>query len=54
MSRVDGNGMCVGDLAGPLDASATIGWEAMRRIEEPLLEMVERGITRAVEAHCSR
>lgn len=33
-----------------LDAFAAIGWEAMRRQEAPLLQMMETGITRAVEA----
>ena len=33
-----------------LDASAAIGWEEMRRLEAPLLEMMEIGISRAVEA----
>src|SRR5262249_22580061 len=33
-----------------LDAPAAIGWEAMRRLEAPLLEMMEIGINRAVEA----
>jgi AcrR family transcriptional regulator len=34
-----------------LDAPAAIGWEAMRRLETPLLEMMEIGITRAVDAN---
>lgn len=33
-----------------LDAFAAIGWEAIRRQEAGLLEMMETGITRAVEA----
>jgi len=33
-----------------IDAPAAIGWEAMRRLEAPLLEMMEIGIGRAVEA----
>ena len=33
-----------------LDGTAAIGWEAMRRLEAPLFEMMEIGITRAVEA----
>ena len=33
-----------------LDAAAAIGWEEMRRLESPLLEMMELGITTAVEA----
>ena len=33
-----------------LDGSAAIGWEGMRRLEAPLFEMMEIGITRAVEA----
>jgi AcrR family transcriptional regulator len=33
-----------------LDAAAAIGWEEMRRLESPLLEMMELGISRAVEA----
>ncbi|BBX02903.1 TetR family transcriptional regulator [Mycolicibacterium moriokaense] len=33
-----------------LDANAAIGWEGMRRLEAPLLAMMELGISRAVEA----
>jgi AcrR family transcriptional regulator len=33
-----------------LDASAAIGWEAIRRLESPLLEMMELAIVRAVDA----
>jgi AcrR family transcriptional regulator len=33
-----------------LDAFAAIGWEAMRRLEAPLLGMMEVGIARAVDA----
>ena len=33
-----------------LDASAAIGWEQIRRLESPLLEMMELGISRAAEA----
>jgi AcrR family transcriptional regulator len=33
-----------------LDSSAAIGWEQIRRLESPLLEMMELAITRAVEA----
>ena len=33
-----------------LDASAAIGWEQIRRLESPLLEMMELGIVRAAEA----
>jgi AcrR family transcriptional regulator len=33
-----------------LDAAAAIGWEEVRRLESPLLEMMERGISTAVEA----
>jgi AcrR family transcriptional regulator len=33
-----------------LDANAAIGWEGMRRLEAPLLEMMELAISRAVEA----
>lgn len=33
-----------------LDAFAAIGWEEMRRLEAPLLQMMEIGISRAVEA----
>jgi AcrR family transcriptional regulator len=33
-----------------LDASAAIGWEGIRRLESPLLEMMQLGITRAAEA----
>lgn len=33
-----------------LDASAAIGWEAIRRLEAPLLEMMEIAISRAAEA----
>jgi AcrR family transcriptional regulator len=33
-----------------LDASAAIGWDEVRRLEAPLLEMMELGISRAVEA----
>lgn len=32
-----------------LDANAAIGWEGMRRLEAPLLEMMELAISRAVE-----
>ncbi len=32
------------------DAFTAIGWEEMRRLETPLLEMMEAGISRAVEA----
>jgi AcrR family transcriptional regulator len=32
------------------DAFTAIGWEQMRRLEAPLLEMMEAGISRAVEA----
>jgi AcrR family transcriptional regulator len=33
-----------------LDASAAIGWEQIRHLESPLLEMMELGIFRAAEA----
>jgi AcrR family transcriptional regulator len=33
-----------------LDASAAIGWEQIRQLESPLLEMMEFGISRAAEA----
>lgn len=33
-----------------LDASAAIGWELIRHLESPLLEMMELGISRAAEA----
>lgn len=33
-----------------LDASAAIGWEQIRHLESPLLEMMEFGISRAAEA----
>ncbi len=33
-----------------LDASAAIGWEAIRRLEAPLLEMMELAISRAADA----
>jgi AcrR family transcriptional regulator len=33
-----------------LDASAAIGWEQIRHLESPLLEMMELGISRAAEA----
>lgn len=33
-----------------LDASAAIGWEGIRRLESPLLGMMELGISRAAEA----
>lgn len=33
-----------------LDAPAAIGWEGMRRLEAPLLELMEVAISRAVEA----
>jgi AcrR family transcriptional regulator len=33
-----------------LDASAAIGWEGIRRLEAPLLQMMEVGISRAAEA----
>jgi AcrR family transcriptional regulator len=33
-----------------LDASAAIGWEGIRRLEAPLLEMMELAISRAAEA----
>ncbi|OBF26741.1 TetR family transcriptional regulator [Mycobacterium sp. ACS1612] len=33
-----------------LDASAAIGWEQIRRLESPLLDMMELGISRAAEA----
>jgi AcrR family transcriptional regulator len=33
-----------------LDALAALGWEEVRRLEAPLLEMMELGISRAVEA----
>jgi AcrR family transcriptional regulator len=33
-----------------LDASAAIGWEQIRRLEAPMLEMMEFAITRAAEA----
>jgi AcrR family transcriptional regulator len=33
-----------------LDASAAIGWEQIRRLESPLLQMMELAITRAIEA----
>jgi AcrR family transcriptional regulator len=33
-----------------LDASAALGWDEMRRLEAPLLQMMEVGISRAVEA----
>jgi AcrR family transcriptional regulator len=32
-----------------LDASAAIGWEGIRRLEAPLLQMMELGISRAAE-----
>jgi AcrR family transcriptional regulator len=32
------------------DAFTALGWEQMRRLEAPLLEMMEAGISRAVEA----
>jgi AcrR family transcriptional regulator len=35
-----------------LDAFAAIGWEAVRRKEAPMLEMLEIAIARAVEAGC--
>ena len=33
-----------------IDAQTAIGWEEMRRLEAPLLEMMELGISRAIEA----
>ena len=36
--------------AGYLDASAAIGWEGIRRLEAPLMELMELAITRAAEA----
>jgi hypothetical protein len=33
-----------------LDASAAIGWEGIRRLEAPLLELMELAISRAAEA----
>ena len=33
-----------------LDAAAAIGWEEVRRLEAPLLEMMELGIARGIEA----
>ena len=33
-----------------LDASAAIGWEGIRRLEAPLLELMELAITRAADA----
>ena len=33
-----------------LDASAAIGWEGIRRLEAPLMELMELAITRAAEA----
>lgn len=33
-----------------LDAYGAIGWEEMRRLEAPLLEMMEAGISRAAQA----
>ena len=33
-----------------LDASAAIGWEEIRHLESPLLEMMELAISRAAEA----
>lgn len=33
-----------------IDAQAALGWEEMRRLETPLLEMMELGIARAIEA----
>jgi AcrR family transcriptional regulator len=33
-----------------LDAPAAVGWEGIRRLEAPLLELMELGISRAVEA----
>jgi AcrR family transcriptional regulator len=33
-----------------LDAAAAIGWEEVRRLESPLLEMMELGISTAVQA----
>ena len=33
-----------------LDAPAAIGWEGIRRLESPLLELMELAISRAVEA----
>ncbi|MGZ5395420.1 MAG: TetR/AcrR family transcriptional regulator [Mycobacterium sp.] len=33
-----------------LDASAAIGWEGIRRLEAPLLEMMELAISRAADA----
>ena len=33
-----------------LDALTAIGWEQVRRLESPLLEMMELGIARAIEA----
>ncbi len=35
-----------------LDALAAMGWEGVRRMEAPMLEMMEVAITRAVEAGC--
>ena len=35
-----------------LDALAAIGWEGVRRMEAPMLEMMEVAITRAVETGC--
>ena len=33
-----------------LDAPAAIGWEGIRRLESPLLELMETAISRAVDA----
>ena len=33
-----------------LDASAAIGWEQIRHLESPLLQMMELAISRAAEA----
>ena len=35
-----------------LDALAAMGWEGVRRMEAPMLDMMEIAITRAVEAGC--
>ena len=35
-----------------LDALAAMGWEGVRRMEAPMLEMMEVAITRAVETGC--
>ncbi|VCT90505.1 Transposon Tn10 TetC protein [Mycolicibacterium hassiacum DSM 44199] len=35
-----------------LEAPAVIGWETMRRLEAPLLELMQQAITRAADAGC--